>query len=246
MEVKMEDLDRIVITSNDQMQKIIEWFQLNINNIIEITNDKVMLPIYDGVVLLVEEGILFEFHDLGAWVHFVVYMHREEAKEYVKIFEYEADLTNKTPDLNPDAVIRNKRFFTNNVWAREKMDWLLTYDNMIGKIIFKFFAIMCFMLFNEEIVEVDHSQDKPRTRRVARAMKIRDQPLSLVRKTYVVKNFDPKKTKIKGAPRRWTAPDHEVAVRGHYRHLQSGKVIWIRECTKFKDKGNKRAKEWRV
>lgn len=252
MEIKKEDLDRIVITSNDQMQKIIDWYNANINYIIKVTNDSMELPIYDGLICYEEENIQFEFHDLGKWVRVVVYMFGRE--EWVEVYGFEVNPSCRTPGFEPDKIftpqgnntIRNLKFNTADKKRISQLKTILTIDNQIGKLMFKFFAIISFMLFAEEIVEIDHSQDQPRTRRVARAMKIRNQPLSLVRKTYVIKNFDPKKTKIKGAPRKWTAPDREVAVRGHYRHLKSGKVVWVRECTKFKEKGNRKPKEWKM
>ena len=245
MEVKMEDLDRIVISSNKQMQKIIDWFDLNKEYIIEITDNVMTLPIKDGVIRFEEEGIDFEFHVHSSWGKFAAHMKSDYTKEHVPVFQFEANLAPKEAALDYSKHIRNLKFFSQNTDNVKKLREIVKIDNTTGKLVFKWFCVMGFMLFNEEIVEVDHSQDKTRTRRVARAMGIRNQPLSLVRKTYVVKNFDPKK-KIKGAPRGWTAPDHEVGVRGHYRHYKNGKVIWISEFSKFKEKGNRQPKTWEV
>lgn len=246
MEVKKEDLDRIVITSNEQMQKIIDWIDLNKEYIIEVTDNIMEPPIRDGVIRFEGEGIDFEFHVYSSWGKFTAHMKSDYTKEHVPVFQFEANLAPKEATIDYSKHIRNLRFFSQNTDNVKKLREIVKIDNTTGKLVFKWFCVMGFMLFNEEIVEVDHSQDKPRTRRVARAMGIRNQSLSLVRKTYVVKNFDPKKAKIKGAPRRWTAPDREVAVRGHYRHLKSGKVVWVRECTKFKEKGNRKPKEWKM
>ena len=251
MEVKKEDLDRIVITSNEQMQKIIDWHFENVDYIVSITNDQMPLPMWDGVVRLEGEEIEFEFHDLGRtsngdWVRFVVYM-KGDLPYYVKVYSVEIDMSaTYSTNIDWDKAVRNWKVYAEQGILQKVAKAVTHIDNTIGKIAFKWAVIMEFMVFNETVVEIDHSQDQPRTRRVARAMKIRSQPMNLVRKTYVIKDFDEKKLRIPGQPRKWTAPDREVAVRGHYRHLKSGKVVWVRECTKFKEKGNRKPKEWKM
>ena len=247
MEIKKEDLDRIVITSNEQMQKIIDWFFEERDYI-----DKVMFeegaipyPLKVGTIQFVEENIEIVFWAKPRKTEIEVYLKDDRRRDLIRAFSFWFD-PQEEGDGDIANSVRDLKVFTGNQENARKLRSVIAMDNTPKKLITKFLCIMMFMLFNQEIIEVDRSQDKPRTKREVRRMKSAGIPMSLVRKTYVIKDFDEKKLRIPGQPRKWTAPDREVAVRGHYRHLKSGKVVWVRECTKFKEKGNRKPKEWKM
>jgi len=247
MEINKEELDRIIISSNAQMQKIIDWFQENQDYIVKITNDQMEFPMHDGIICHEEEGIQCEFHDLeNGLTEFILYLYHNQLNEYFKCFSFKVDLTKTEPVVNYEEEFIDLKVYAEDPSAKRKMKMVAFMDNTFGKQIYKMECIMAFMNFYDEIVEVDHSQDKPRTKRVARAMKSKyKSPISLVRKTYIIKDFDEKKIRIPGQPRKWTAPDREVGVRGHYRHLKSGKVVWVKECVKYKGKSRQKPKTYK-
>ena len=44
----------------------------------------------------------------------------------------------------------------------------------------------------------------------------------------------------------WTPPSYMVHVKGHYRHLKNGKVIWINPFTKYRDKPDTHVKTYKL
>lgn len=46
--------------------------------------------------------------------------------------------------------------------------------------------------------------------------------------------------------RGYAKPDHKVSVRGYHRINKNGERIWVKPFTRYKDRGNKNNKEYRV
>lgn len=94
---------------------------------------------------------------------------------------------------------------------------------------------------------VDESQSRTRTRHEAKKLrKSSDQPLPLVRKTYVVTDFENDSLRMLGEKRGYTKPDREVSVKGFFRTSKSGKRSWVRPFTRYKDKGNKKNRDYKI
>lgn len=240
-------LDKIYVERNEQMTEVIDWVHDNMDRIMRVIDDNpdIPFPSYpmdSGLVWMEEEGIHFTFEVLEHdFVELVWY-----ANEYdFPIFKFKTVLRDR------EVVVRDLVFQDvpkNNYLKQDLLFLAAAIDETPLKTVRKFVALMFFMLFHEgEVIKVDASKSETRSKREVRKIKSKTgKVVPLVKKTYIIGSFDPKKTKVAGAPRDYTKPDHEVAVRGHYRHLKSGKVIWVKESTRYKDKGKKQPKTYKL
>lgn len=74
-----------------------------------------------------------------------------------------------------------------------KLEMTLQFDQTVEKEALKYHALMLFTAYYEEIVQVDEKQNQTQNKNTAKQFrKSSRQPLSLVKKTYVVKDFDSK------------------------------------------------------
>lgn len=247
MEVKKKDLDKIIISSNEKMGKIIEWAKEH-EDIIFDEDGIFMLPMKQGLVCLEEEDIDFTFklmHDGNICI--TVYMGRYDIPTFMFLVNARMGRESVMETDNQDGLIHSMKFFgPQDELKQAAMKFLIAKDMTAHKETIKLFSLMAFMAYYEEIVEVDENQKERRDRRSARALRQNGQPLPLWKKTYVVKDFDEKNLRLPGEPRRYTKPDHEVGVRGHWRKLKSGKKTWIREHVNYKGKGEKKPKTYKA
>lgn len=239
MDVK--NLDRIVITTNERMQKVLDWF---FENQEWLRQQEFKVPMETGLVQLKEEQLDFSFCQIGeigdgGYVEISVY---PQLKEKPNPNYYSA----VTFNLNPLNGVRYKYKFPASLPKKQKetlMKVILVEDETDRKVALKYCALMYFMQYYSEIVKVDESQNTARTKKEAKEIRIRkDQPLSLVRKVYVLEDFE--KRKLLRPGRKHASPDHEFGVRGHWRQCPNGKKVWIREYSKCKGKGNKSNKTY--
>lgn len=225
-------LDRIIINSNAKMEKIIRWY---LNNQTWIDKEEFHAPLERGLVILEEEGIEFTFENKGSVVELAIYPNAQ-------------NIAMMTYDYNPiSKTFNNYRFPAHLTKERRQMlEAVAKIDRTDYKEAIKYHALMVFAVYYQQIVEVDKSRDVKLTKHEAKLIrKSSKQPLSLVRKTYVTKEFSEKELTAHGEKRHYTKPEREVQVRGFFRKNQKGKVSWVRPFSRYKDKGNKNINEYR-
>ena len=241
-------VDKIYVEQNEQMTEVINWVDENLDDIARVleSNPDLDFPTYpmdSGLIWMEEEGIDFTFEVINPdEVEITYYPNHID----YPLFKFKTSLGREEKDIVHDLWINKSQ--TGNQLNDQRLRIIIELDNTPWKTAHKFIALMMFMLFHEgDVVQVDDSKSETRSKREVRKVKSRTgKVIPLVKKTYVIKNFEPKKIKVSGAPRKYTKPDHEVSVRGHYRHLKSGKVIWVRASTKYGDKGKGKPKTYKL
>lgn len=232
--MKKADFDRIIVETNERMSQIIVWWQTNRP---WLSEEDFNAPMESGLIVMKEEGIDigFESRDDGLVTISVYPAHIEEAA-----MQFE---------LNPITTTMSGHRFANKMRNQEEQLLKIVFevDNTDVKESVKYLALMQFATHYEEIIQIDEKQSVRRTRHEAKRLrKNPKKPLNLVKKTYVIKEFSPSDLHRFGEKRGYTKPDHEVQVRGFYRMMKSGKKVWVKPFSRYKDKGNKQPKEYKV
>lgn len=232
--MKKQDYDRIIVKTNARMTEIIDWYFANKDWLQE---EDFKSPMQSGLIIMEEEHL-----DIGFEI-------RPDGLVDMSLYPEHIAVPVMTWVYNPVTTeVKEHRF----PHARSKESTMLLRtivysDNTDAKEAIKFHALMMFAAHYEEIVEIDAKQNVRRTRHEAKKLrKNPKQPLNLVRKTFVVKDFKPDELRKYGEKRKYTKPNHEVQVRGYYRRTKTGKKIWIAPFSRYKDKGNKQRKDYRV
>lgn len=231
--MKKELLDRIVVSSNEKMEKIIRWY---LDNQSWIDKEEFHAPLESGLIILEEEGIEVTFESKGIVVELAVYPNTVK----IPAMTYDYNPINKT--------YSNYRFPAHLPKEHRKiMEIVSKIDRTDYKEAIKYHALMMFAVYYQQIIEADESKNVQRTKHEAKLMKkLSSQPLSLIRKTYTVKEFSEKELAAYGEKRHYTKPEREVQVRGFFRTSKKGKVSWVRPFSRYKEKGNKHNNEYRV
>ena len=210
-------LDRIIVPSNEKCQQVIDWCKANIKV------QQFYSPMETGLVVLQEEGLEFTFEVMeGSLVEFAIYAMGYPTVPPLVVYGWDFETMKPT--------------YTNFAKAKGDIEQIQLYtflasDNTLWKEAYKFFCLMYYMTYHVETIEV--SERGKRSKHEARALrKDRNRPLPLVKKHYVI-NYVETETNGKRA---YTKPDHEVSVRGYFKHLRSGKTIWVRGYKKYKGK----------
>lgn len=231
--MKKDELDRIIVGSNEKMEKIIMWY---LDNQSWIDKAEFRPPMDTGLIILEEEGIEVTFESKPPVVELDVY------PDSVSVPAMTYDYNPKTKEYS------NYRFPAH--LPKEKLQILRAVskvDRTDYKEAIKYHSLMMFAAHYEQIIEADDSQTKRRTKHEAKKLRKKaDQPLPLFRKTYVVKEIDEKRLTQYGEKRHYTKPDREVQVRGFFRTSKTGMVSWVRPFSRYKEKGNKKSKEYKV
>lgn len=231
--MKKTELDRIIVSSNEKMEKIIMWY---LDNQSWIDKTEFRPPMDTGVIILEEEELEVTFESKMPVVELAVY----PKSKNVAVMTY--DYNPKTKEYS------NYRFPTHLPKERLRLLHAVSkVDRTDYKEAIKYHSLMMFAAYYEKIIEVDESQTKRRSKHEAKKLRKRtDQPISLFRKTYVVKEFDEKKLTQHGEKRHYTKPDREVRVKGFFRTSKTGKVSWVRPFSRYKEKGNRKNKEYKI
>ena len=228
-----ESLDRIVVSSNAKMGRIIQWYLDNQDWLDERPFEP---PFLTGRILLEEEHIEVVFQTKGSVVDLAVYP--EFGPMPAVTFAYDPKTKSYRDYRYPPHLTKERRDLLAAVMKIDRTDY---------KEAMKYHALMLFALYYEEIVEVDATKTVRRSKHEAKQLPRRkDQPLSLYRKTYVVTNVEDAKLTKHGEKRGYTKPDHEVSVRGFFRTYQNGKVSWVKPHTRYKGSRKGSGKEYKV
>lgn len=224
--------DRIIVTSNDRMKMVLDWYYENKD---WLSKEEFHAPLDAGVIELQEEEIEMTFETKGSIVEIAIYPAAKPNLPAVVTFDY-----------NPQTWIANNYRIAPHL-PKERRDVLrivLMQDKTDMKEAIKYHVLMLFMAYYREIVTVEDRGI--RTKHEAKKLqKDRTKPLPLIRKAYVIEEFDGKTLRLPGQKRKYTEPEHEVNVRGFWRHYKSGKVVWIKPFSKYKEKG-KTKKEYEL
>lgn len=222
--MKKSDYDQIIINKNEKMAEIIMWYQ---DNQKWLDDEEFYAPLENGCIVMKEEDLDIIFESKGDIVEISVYF------DYLdrKIFSYDYDpKTHKCSNHRYQADISQER--------REKLKKLLQIDYMDVKEAIKYHSLMKFAAHYKENIIVDESKNVTRTKHEAKKLrKNANQPLPLVRKTYIVYDFDAKELKECKEKRGYTKPDREVSVRGFYRRSKTGKKSWVKPFTRYRKSG---------
>lgn len=218
--------DRIIVTSNARMERVLDWY---FDNFKWLDREKFLAPMESGVVELCEEQIEFTFESKGSWVEMAVYITVKPNLPPVVMFDYDPATTE----------LRNRRIApmgSQPVVDQELLSVLLSMDDTCRKEARKYHALMLFVAYYREEVKVEQRIERrpAKHKKKKRTAQVR-QPL--IRRIYTVTDFDSTAlVKPEQAKRGYTKPDHEVNVRGHLRRYKSGKVVWVKPSVKYKGK----------
>jgi len=225
--VNKKDCDRIVVESNAKMEKVIQWYLANQN---WLDAEEFRAPLEYGCIELREEGLEVVFQSISdTTVQIEVYTLGLPIPTFS--FEYYPD-DRKSGNIEYPPHLSELN--------RQNLEFLLRIDNTVFKESIKYHSLMMFAAYYEEIVVADESKTKQRNKREIRRLKRNTRgPVSLARRVYVVSDFaESDLRRLPGQKRSYTKPTHEVGVKGHFRTLRSGKKVWVKPCTKYKDKGD--------
>lgn len=231
--MKKSDFDRIIVDTNEKMGKVIQWYQ---DNQKWIDKQEFLAPMESGCIILKEEELEVTFESKGKVVELAVYPKG-------------GDIPALTWDYNPvTKEYSNYRYPAHlSEQKRKMMQMALTYDRTDFKESIKYHSLMMFAAYYEEVIVADEKQSVRRTKHEAKMLrKHPGQKLSLVKKTYVVNDFSRDDLHLYGEKRSYTKPDHEVQVRGFYRRSKSGKKTLVKPFSRYKDKGGRQPKEYKI
>lgn len=225
-----DSLDRIVVETNAKMERVILWYQENKK---WLDQEEFHAPMESGCVVLQEEQIEFTFES------------KSDTVVEIMVYANGYDTPAFTFDYNPFTHAYGNHRFPGHLSSERKkwMEQLINFDRMDYKESLKYHALMQFAAHYEEIVVVKDLRRTSQTKKASKRLgKSARRPKPLVRKTYVVMDFEDSQL----GKRHYTKPVHEVSVKGFYRTTKSGKRVWVRPFTKYKDKGDRQVKEYTV
>lgn len=217
--------DRIIIKSNDRMKLVIDWYFENQNWLDRV---EFRTPMESGVVELQEEMLEFTFENIGDVVEITIHSTLEPNTPALIIFDY-----------NPTTQrITNRRVAPTMPEVKQQaLNLVMLYDRTDQKEALKYHALMQFMTYYHETVNVEKQRVQPVQKVKHHKYNKRCRPQPLIRRIYVIGEFD--KTalaKPDDAKRRYTKPEYEVNVRGYMRRYKSGKIVWVKPYVKYKGK----------
>jgi hypothetical protein len=226
-------MDRIVIKDEDGLMKVLRWYE---NNREWIHRQEFHAPLESGMIQIKPRNeyeyqrITFEPQGKNVIlkVSYPAYTYKRISK-CACVIEYDpqqGEVLSATPEIPQNDEILGLAF--KMIWEQSGRteDYPLLH-----------YAIMQFMTYYKENVEVQQQRFKPMPYMKNVKRNGNGRPISIIRKTYTIKDFDVTALKVpENIKRAWTAPSHEVGVRGHMRHLKSGKVVWVKPFTRYKGK----------
>lgn len=201
-------MDRIVVRTNADMQRVIDWAD-------KLTGMAVELPFPEAEIDFQEEGILLRFRDEGLGIVWF-----ECEMQGMKVVEWRSNL--ETGDVTELKIAADDE-------KKAGVAILLARDNTVAKCVRKFRALMLFSAYYREEVMA--------SRVVSRVAKPRKNgsPRKGGKRMLTVRRYTIGSEMLSELPapkREWHGYRESFGVRGHYRHLRSGKVVWVRPFVK--------------
>lgn len=232
--MKKDDCDRIIVESNDKMEKVIQWYIANKN---WLDKEEFHAPMECGCIVLQEENLEVTFES------------KSETVVEIAVYPLGTLIPALTYDYNPHNHTYGNYRYPSHISSQKRkiMEAALKYDRTDYKEAIKYHSLMMFSAHYKDLVTVDESHSKVRTKHEAKRLrKHSSQPLPLVRKTYVVADFEENGLRKPGDKRAYTKPEHEVHVKGFYRTSKNGKRTWIKPFSRYKDKDSKQRKDYKI
>lgn len=208
-------MDRIIVRSNADMQRVLEWSEVLRGMAIE-------LPFPEGEIEFVEEWILLKFRDEGEGiVSFSFSIHTDTDPKWRKVCDFVWDFTeDKVVELHISGAQGSTKALLGNV---------LIQDNTIGKLVGKFRGIMLFAVYYREDVmrtkiekRIERSGSRKKAKRNGRRW--------LTLRNYIIS--DEMLSELPAPKKEWHGYAESFGVRGHFRRYSDGKVVWVRPYTK--------------
>lgn len=232
--MRKEDCDRIIVETNAKMEKVIQWYLANQE---WLDKEEFHAPMESGLIVLQEESIEVTFET------------KSDTAVEIAVYPQGVDRPAVTFDYNPkEQSYSNYRYPQHLSEGRRRILALtMKYDRTDYKESIKYHSLMMFAVHYTDIVKVDESQSKARTKKeVKRLRRSTNRPVPLVRKTYMIDDFQSEKLRLPGEKRGYTKPEHEVSVKGFFRTSKNGKRSWIKPHTRYRNKGNKKGKDYKI
>ena len=205
-------MDRIVVRTIADMQRVIDWSE-------ELRGMAIELPFPEGEIEFQEELILLKFRDEGSnVVSFEMWIQEGDSR---KVCDWRYDFAgDKCVELHIAGRPENKM----------GLGLLLVSDDTVGKCIRKFRALMLFAAYYREDIQ--------RTRVVTRKDVVkkrkngkRSNKRSLITRRYTIGSE--MLSELPAPKKEWHGYAESFGVRGHFRRYRDGKVVWIRPYTKL-------------
>lgn len=219
-------MDRIIVKTIADMQRVIDWSE-------ELRGMAIELPFPEGEIEFQEELILLKFRDEGSnVVSFQMWIRKDENSDSSKVCDWRYDFaSDKCLELHIGGPRENKM----------ALGMMLVSDDTMGKCIRKFRALMLFAAYYREDIQ--------RTRVVSRKDVVkkrkngkRSNKRSLVTRRYTIGSE--MLSELPAPKKEWHGYAESFGVRGHFRHYKDGKVVWIRPFTKLGRNDKKSDREY--
>lgn len=209
-------MDKIIIKSNTDMQRVIDWSE-------KLTGEAIVLPFAAAEIEFQDELINLRFKDEGSpYVSFEMFFKSENSEELLKIASWRSNLENsQIEDLSINASDPVKKF---------QMAKILMDDNTIWKCVSKFKALMLFAAYYREDIErtkVVH-RTTGGTKTKGKQKKSNRKPLTIRKYTISNNMLD----ELPAPKKEWHGYKSSFNVRGYYRKTKSGKTVWVRPYIK--------------
>lgn len=222
--IDRKNCDRIIVESNEKMEKVIQWYLSNKEWIDAIPFHS---PIPSALIELREEDIEVYYEPDGDSVMMYIWM---QNNVYICKYLYNPHTHSIGDPQFPDRLSEEKK---------RLMRSILKGDNTLYKEALKYHSLMSFAAHYENVVEVSerrrNSISKTKARKIARKS---GNEVSLYSTVYKLSDDAAIDNAISTTPRHYTKPTEAVSVKGHYRTYKNGKRVWVRPFTKYKDKPN--------
>lgn len=231
-----ETADRIIVKDNERMDKVKLWW---LDNKDWLERQEWHAPIPSGIIELQGEGLGITFEEKNDIVELSLFPleHNGSVPPTFVIFDYDPVTTKAN----------NYRFAPG--CRQIKQDFIrviILADHTDAKAAMKYQMLMLFMAHYREVIEVEERKvRKPAVGKKKHGKSKRPAAL-LAKRIYQVKDFEPPVKATAAEKRNYTKPDHEVNVRGYFRHYKSGKQVWIEPYTRYKEKGGRQSKVYEL
>ena len=219
-------MDRIVVRTIADMQRVIDWSE-------QLRGMAIELPFPEGEIEFVEELILLKFRDEGAnVVSFEMQIRRNEDGEYNRVCDWRQDFSNdKCVDLHIAGKSENKM----------GLGLILTTDDTMGKCVRKFRALMLFAAYyREDITRTKVVSRVGGVKKRSNGKRSNKRPLTMRRYTIGSEML----SELPAPKKEWHGYAESFGVRGHFRRYRDGKVVWIRPYTKLGKNDKKSDREY--
>lgn len=205
-------MDKIIIGSNTDMQRVIDWSE-------KLSGMAIELPFAEAEIEFQDELITLRFRDEGSPV---VFFEAFMGEQSVKVVSWRCDLAeNRIMDLN---------ICTGDPTKKAQLAMLLTHDNTVWKCVRKFRAVMLFAAYYRE--EINSTKE---VRRSAYGASTGGKTRSNKRKLVTTRRYTINNSMLSELPepkKGWQGYKETFAVRGHFRKTKNGKTVWVRPYQK--------------